>query len=102
MYGDAVVSATYRNDAVATVTMTYPSLEGKLPAWFTLDVSTADLPRLSWGLGSYEVGRISDTPRVYSLLKKVDVWTDIPAFIRRDMLSDYASLVGVSVRLSVI
>jgi hypothetical protein len=102
MYGEASVSATYRNGGVQTVTMTYPSLEGKLPAWYTLDLSIGDLPRLSWGLGSYEVGRVSDTPRVYSLLKKVDVWTDIPAFIRRDMMNDYASLVGVTIRGTVL
>ena len=39
---------------------------------------------------------------VYSLLKKVDVWTDIPAFIRRDMMNDYASLVGVTIRGTVL
>jgi hypothetical protein len=101
-YGEPVVSATYHNDVVATVTMTYPSLEGKLPMWYTLDLTIGDLPRLAWGYGEWKAGSVSDTPRVYSLLKNIGVWTDVPAFVRRDMICDYASLVGVTVNGSVL
>jgi hypothetical protein len=104
-YGEPVVSVVYggyRDRRVDSLTLTYPSLEGRLPAWYTLDLRTQDLPRLSWGLGGYEAGRVSEYSPVAKILRATGVWVDLPSFLRWQMIVDESTLIGVSVRRSVV
>lgn len=97
-YGEPEFGVVYGNGtSVDELTLIYPSMNGGMRVWYRLDLRTADLPRLSWGLGHYPAeGVVVDTPRVMSLMTTLGIWTDVPAYIRRDMMSDYATLVGVS------